>query len=74
MIRDYTESSRMLKALRVEKDYTSHAIARKMKIDPATYIKRENNTNLITISYMFDLAEAFDVSISRIVSIFFTKA
>ena len=73
MVRDYEEATRMLKALRIEKGYKSTEFARKLNIDPVTYSKRENNPGLITVGFMKDLSEAFNVKFNVIRNIFFTN-
>jgi DNA-binding helix-turn-helix protein len=73
LVRDYEEATRMLKALRIEKGYKSTEFARKLNIDPVTYSKRENNPGLITVGFMKDLSEAFNVKFNVIRNIFFTN-
>lgn len=73
MIRDYEETSRLLKALRIEKGLTSHGLARRIGIDPATMVKRENHPELITIAFMKELAKGYEVDFKRIKNIFFTN-
>lgn len=73
MIRDYEEITRLLKAARVEKGLTNHAISKKIGCDPATYSKRENNPQLITVGFIEEIAKALDISSTRVRKIFFTN-
>ena len=56
-----------LKELREEHEFTQDYIATYLKINRIVYIRYENGTREIPVSYLIKLSELYDVSIDYIV-------
>jgi len=56
-----------LKELREEHEYTQEYLATYLKINRIVYIRYENGTREIPVSYLIKLSELYDVSIDYIV-------
>ena len=56
-----------LKELREEHEYTQDYIASYLKINRIVYIRYENGTREIPVSYLIKLSELYNVSIDYIV-------
>lgn len=56
-----------LKELREEHEYTQEYLATYLKVNRIVYIRYENGTREIPVSYLIKLSELYDVSIDYIV-------